>query len=36
LWYFLSSERMSWREGTILLVLYVMFLIVSLGSSMQR
>jgi cation:H+ antiporter len=35
LWYFLSSERMSWREGTILLVLYVMFLIVSLGSSMQ-
>jgi cation:H+ antiporter len=35
LWYFLSSERMSWREGAVLLVLYVMFLIVSLSSSLQ-
>ena len=35
LWYFLSSERMSWREGTVLLVLYAMFLVVSFGSTMQ-
>ncbi len=33
LWYFISSERMSWREGTVLLVLYAMFLVVSFGSS---
>jgi cation:H+ antiporter len=33
LWYFLSSERMSWREGTLLLVLYIVFLVVSFGSS---
>jgi cation:H+ antiporter len=33
LWYFLSDERMSWREGTLLLVLYVVFLVVSFGSS---
>jgi len=33
LWYFLSGERMSWREGTLLLVLYVVFLVVSFGSS---
>ena len=35
LWYFLSSERMSWREGTVLLVLYAMFLVVSIGYSIQ-
>jgi cation:H+ antiporter len=35
LWYFLSSEKMSWREGAVLVVLYVMFLIVSLSSSLQ-
>jgi cation:H+ antiporter len=29
LWYFLSSEKMSWREGTLLLFLYVVFLAVS-------
>jgi cation:H+ antiporter len=29
LWYFLSSEKLSWREGTLLLVLYAVFLIVS-------
>jgi cation:H+ antiporter len=29
LWYFLSSERTSWREGTLLLVLYVAFLYIS-------
>jgi cation:H+ antiporter len=33
LWYFLSDERMSWREGTILLVLYGVFLVVSFGGS---
>ena len=26
LWYFLSSERISWREGTILLIMYAIFL----------
>jgi cation:H+ antiporter len=31
LWYFLSSEKMSWREGALLLVLYAVFLIVSFG-----
>jgi cation:H+ antiporter len=29
LWYFLSSERISWREGVLLLVLFVLFLIIS-------
>jgi cation:H+ antiporter len=29
LWYFLSSERTSWREGTLLLILYAVFLIIS-------
>jgi cation:H+ antiporter len=33
LWYFLSDERMSWREGVLLLILYIVFLIVSYGSS---
>ena len=33
LWYFLSDERMSWKEGTLLLVLYIVFLVVSYGSS---
>jgi cation:H+ antiporter len=33
LWYFLSDERMSWREGVLLLILYIVFLIVSFGSS---
>jgi cation:H+ antiporter len=31
LWYFLSSERISWREGAVLLVMYVLFLTISLG-----
>jgi cation:H+ antiporter len=31
LWYFLSSERISWREGTILLVMYGIFLATSFG-----
>ena len=29
LWYFLSSEKMSWREGTLLLILYGVFLVIS-------
>ena len=33
LWYFLADERMSWREGVLLLILYVVFLVVSFGSS---
>ena len=33
LWYFLSSEKMSWREGTLLLVLYAVFLVVSFTGS---
>ncbi len=32
LWYFLSSERLSWREGALLLFLYVVFIVVSFGS----
>ena len=31
LWYFLSSEKLTWREGTLLLVLYAAFLIISFG-----
>ncbi len=31
LWYFLSSERISWREGALLLFLYAVFLIVTFG-----
>jgi cation:H+ antiporter len=29
LWYFLSSERTSWKEGALLVVLYALFLIIS-------
>jgi cation:H+ antiporter len=29
LWYFLSSEQVSWREGALLLILYAIFLITS-------
>jgi cation:H+ antiporter len=29
LWYFLSSEKLSWREGALLLVLYAAFLVIS-------
>jgi cation:H+ antiporter len=31
LWYFLGSERISWREGVLLLSLYVVFLAISFG-----
>ena len=31
LWYFLSSERISWREGALLVFLYAVFLVVSFG-----
>ncbi|MEM1551517.1 MAG: sodium:calcium antiporter [Candidatus Bathyarchaeia archaeon] len=31
LWYFLSSERISWREGATLLIMYVIFLVTSYG-----
>ena len=31
LWYFLSNERMSWREGTLFIVLYAVFLVVTFG-----
>jgi cation:H+ antiporter len=31
LWYFLSSERISWREGAVLLFMYFVFLIISFG-----
>jgi cation:H+ antiporter len=31
LWYFLSSEKISWREGAILLFMYFVFLAVSFG-----
>jgi cation:H+ antiporter len=31
LWYFLSSEKISWREGALLLVLYAVFLVISFG-----
>lgn len=31
LWYFLSSERISWREGIMLLFMYAVFLATSFG-----
>jgi cation:H+ antiporter len=31
LWYFLSSEKISWREGTVLLFMYFVFLVTSFG-----
>jgi cation:H+ antiporter len=31
LWYFLSNERISWREGAILLFMYGVFLTISFG-----
>lgn len=31
LWYFLSSEKISWREGTVLLCMYFLFLAISFG-----
>jgi len=32
LWYFLSGEKIGWRESLILLFMYVLFIIVSFGS----
>jgi len=31
LWYFLSSEKVSWREGSVLLFLYSIFLAITIG-----
>lgn len=31
LWYFLTSERISWREGTVLLCIYALFLATTFG-----
>ena len=31
LWYFLSSERLSWREGAVLLCIYALFLATTFG-----
>ncbi|MBX5327371.1 MAG: sodium:calcium antiporter [Candidatus Bathyarchaeia archaeon] len=31
LWYFLSSEKIGWREGGILLFFYFLFLVISFG-----
>ncbi|MGC9094226.1 MAG: sodium:calcium antiporter [Candidatus Bathyarchaeia archaeon] len=31
LWYFLSSEKVSWRESAVLLFMYFIFLLVSFG-----
>lgn len=32
LWYFLSNNRVSWREGTILIFMYMLFVISSFGA----
>jgi cation:H+ antiporter len=32
LWYFIGSDKISWREGALLLSLYVIFLLISFGS----
>jgi cation:H+ antiporter len=31
LWYFLSSEKIGWREGVVLLFMYFLFLVISFG-----
>jgi hypothetical protein len=31
LWYFLSSEKITWREGSVLLFIYILFLTISFG-----
>jgi len=31
LWYFLTSERISWREGAVLLCIYALFLATTFG-----
>lgn len=31
LWYFLSSEKISWRESAVLLFMYIIFLSISFG-----
>ena len=31
LWYFLSSEKITWREGAVLLFIYIIFLTISFG-----
>jgi cation:H+ antiporter len=33
LWYFIGGDRISWREGVLLLALYVIFLLTSFGAS---
>jgi hypothetical protein len=35
LWYFLSSERISWRGGTMLLIMYGVFPATSFGGYQQ-
>jgi cation:H+ antiporter len=35
LWYFLSSERISWREGVMLIFMYLVFLVTSYGGYQQ-
>ena len=32
LWYFLSNEKLTWREGAVLLFIYVLFLTISFSS----
>lgn len=32
LWYFLSGERISWREGALLLFIYILFIVTSFGA----
>jgi cation:H+ antiporter len=31
LWYFMSSEKITWREGALLIMLYAVFLVTSFG-----
>ncbi len=33
LWYFLSNEKITWREGAMLIMLYAVFLVTSFGGS---
>jgi hypothetical protein len=32
LWYFLSMERLGWKEGVILLFIYILFLTTTIGA----
>ncbi len=33
-WYFLSRKKITWKEGTVLLIIYALFIITTIGASL--